>query len=215
MPMGKMTRVVVAQPRKKKVLSNKALTKQIRSLKGQEGSRVMLANHLYNADALAAGTPDINYFDDATLFNTSAPAIQHYYDAHVKLIATVGHATVRLLYGFDEDYDGDNLVAAEILDTTTDSASAYLSGDVVNFKESRNKNRNEQYRVVIVKDMIISLEQNVPKTFNIRLPLFNRKTPSASGENIAPFYPFMLALSDENASTISIGVEYYRTNLAN
>lgn len=209
-------RLIIQNP-KKKVLSNKQLTRKVRKLSGMEGEREHFADHLYAAVLLTAGTADINYFKDTSpiaLFESSVTRIQHYYDCHIKLLCSAaGGATVRLLYGFDEDWDGTNLVVAEILDTTSDSVSGLLTADVVNFKESKHKNRAENYRCVIVKDMIIALEQNVPKAFNVRLPLFNRKSRKSGGANITEFTPFMLALADENDVTFSMAVDYYSTNI--
>lgn len=205
--------ILVKNP-KKKVLSNRQLTKRVRSLTGQEGNRIMSSALLYSAVALVAGTPDINYFDDFGLYAVGSDIIQHYFDCHIKLLCTTaGGCTVRLLYGFDEDYDGTNLTGAEILNTATDSASGYLTGAVANYKEAKHKNARVNYRTRIVWDKLIPLIQNEPKSFNVRLPMYNRKTKVATGANIAEFYPFMLALSDEADSTISVGVEYWRTNL--
>lgn len=216
MPMGRMFLSAPARRPKKKVLSNKALIRKVRALSNMEGTRLHASALLYSAVALVAGTADVNYFDDtAGLFTVTTDRLHHYYDAHIKLsCATAGGCTVRLLYGFDEDYDGTNMTSAEILNTATDSASGYLSADVVSYKESKNKNRNQNYRGVIVVDRLIAVEQNVPKAFNIRLPLYNRKTHATGGENIAEFYPFMLALSDEADATISVGIDYVYTNLS-
>ncbi len=197
-----------------KVLSNKQLSKRVRGLSGNEGSRLVSSGLLYSAVTLTAGTPDINYFIDATLFNAGTPNIQHYYDCHIKLLTTnAAGATVRILYGFDEKHDGTNLTAAELLDTTTDSVSGYLTGDVANFKEARHKNKREAFRGMIVKDMVVGLVANEPKIFNVRLPLFGRRTNIASGANLVEFLPFMLALADEGNVTFSVGVEYVHTNL--
>ncbi len=199
---------------KPKVLSNKQLTRQVRSLSGKEGSRVTLSALLYSAVTLTAGTPDINYFDDAALFAVDSPKIQHYYDCHIKMVTTTAAgASVRILYGFDEAHSGTNLTAAQILNTTTDSASGYLTSTVANYKEGRHKNRINDYRCLIVKDMIIGLVANEPKVFNVRLPLYGRKTEAVTGANVADFLPFMLALADESNVVFSVGVEYWHTGL--
>ncbi len=211
MGAGKITVVSRRQP-KKKVLTNKALTRQVRALSGKEGARIHTGGLLYSAVTLTAGTADINYFDDATLFFAGNTSINHYYDCSIKLLAAA-QATVRILYCFDEHFDGTNLVASEIFETVDNSASNYLDGDVNNMKEAKNKNRREQYRCVVVRDMIIALEAGVPKAFRIRFPLFNRKSIEASGANQTTFLPFILALADESNVTFSMGVDYMRTNL--
>ncbi len=201
-----------------KVLSNKQLSKQVRTIKNSDGIRFHDSNLLYSAVTLTAGTPDINYFQDAaspTLFSIGIIMVHSYYDCHFKLLTTnAAGATVRLLYGFDERFDGTNLTAAQIIDTTTDSASGYVDGVCVNHKEARKKNRDKAYRGVIVKDMLIPLIANEPKCFNLRLPLFNRKTYAESADNRVKFQPFMLALADEGNVTFSMGVDYYRNSIS-
>ncbi len=197
---------------KKRILSNKALTKQVRSLSGQEGERIPTTALLYAAVTLGTAVADINYFDDAGLFISADPTIHHYYDCSIKLLAAA-QATVRILYCFDEHFDGDNLLVAEILNTVTDSVSPYLTGDVANMKEAKNKNRHEDYRCVVIRDQIIALEAGVPKAFNIRYPLFGRKTAGTTGSNFSTFFPFILAMADESDVTFSMGVSYMHTNL--
>lgn len=211
MPAGSMTR----RARTKKVLTNKQLTRRVRTLAKQEGSRAHTSAFLYSATLLSNGSADVNYFDDTPLLfgtlNLDRNVTHYYYDCHIKLstVAATG-TTVRLIYGFDNDYDGANLVASEIIAGGSDSSAPYVSGEVTSLKESKHPNRNENYRCTIVKDMIIALEPNVPKAFNVRLPLFGKKTKGSGGSNIPDFLPFMLALSDEGDSTISMGVNYYK-----
>lgn len=202
---------------KKKVLTNKELTKKVRSLSGKEGARAKVSGFLYTADTLTAGTPDINYFDDAatSLFNTANQFKHHYYDVHVKLIAAAD-ASVRIIYGFDENWDGTNLIATEILATATDSASPYATanGFVASLKESKHKNRADDYRCVVVKDMLIPIEAGVQKCFNMRLPLYNRVSKSSASDTNIAFFPFICALADESNVTITMGVNYWRTDMS-
>lgn len=208
---GRMIRVAKAQP-SKKVLSNKQLTKKIRSLAKQEGSRKHLEGALYSATTLTAGISDINYFDDSSLFSNTTNRIQHYYDCTIKLltVAAAG-ATVRIIYGIDNDYNGTNVTEAFILDAGSagDSIAPYESSTCASYKESKHKNRDVDYRIGVIKDMVIGLEQNIPKIFKVKLPMFNKRTHV----NDFDFFPFVLALADENDVLMSMGVNYYFTDL--
>lgn len=211
MGAGRIARVVRAKP-KKKILSNRQLTRQVRSLSGNEGERNVNPGFLYTAATLTAGTPDINYFDDASLFNTSKTNIQHYYDVRIELSAAAV-SFVRILYGFDEQFDGTNLVANQILSTTTNSASGLVTGECQKYKEANHKNNRYNPRAKIVRDIAVGLEANVPKVMNIRLPLYNRKTHSDANDSYSPFYPFVCALADSADAVITIGVDYVFTIL--
>ncbi len=199
---------------KKKILTNKALTKKVRSLSGQEGERLQTSNLLYSNVTLTSAAADINYFDDATLFISDEPTIQLYYDCHIKLLAAA-QATVRIMYCFDEHFDGTNIIISEILNTVTHSASPLLTGVVANMKEAKHKNRAKDYRCVVVRDQIVALEAGVPKAFSIRYPLFGRKTNATGGVLFSSFFPFIMALADESDVTFSLGVTYWHTKLGN
>lgn len=208
--------VIYAGGRKKKVLSNKSLTKRVRALSNQEGERVIKQFQTDVASTLTAGTALIRYFDDSSAFTTGVTVKHHYYDCHVKLLcSTAGGATVRMLYCFDEAWDGTNLVVAEILDSTADSGSPYLDDAVTNLKEARHKNRSNDYRCVVVKDMLIPLNNGEPKCFNMRLPLFHRRTAGTTSPNVSAFYPFMMFLADEANVLMSFEGSYVYTNLSN
>lgn len=204
------------QPQKKKILSNRSLTKEVRSLRNQEGERVIKQFQTDVASLLTAGTALIRYFDDSSAFTTGVTVKHHYYDCHLKLLcSTAGGATVRILYCFDESWDGTNLVVGEILDSTADSASPYLDDAVTNLKEARHKNRSNDYRCVVVKDKLIALNNGEPKCLSFRLPLFKRRTCGTTSPNVASFYPFMLFLADEANVTMSFEGSYVYTNLSN
>lgn len=213
MVAGKIIQLTSARGAKKRVLSNKQLTKQVRTLNNHEGSRKMVGAQMSANITLTAGTALIKYFDDDGVFSTGGETIiHHYYDMYFKFTAAAD-STVRILYGFDNAWDGTNLLVAELLTTVGDSTSPLLSGDVVSLRESNHKNREEDYRGVIVKDMLIALEAGVAKVFKVRLPLFNRKTRPVTGQNQVAFFPFLLLLADESDAIISIGCNYYRTAL--
>jgi len=198
--------------KKKHVLSNKQLTRQLRSIKGTNGQRFKNPNPslLYSNVTLAAGTADLNYFVDSSTVSNVAQKTLHYINAYVKLLCTsASGATIRLIYGFDEEGRADGS-ASEILDTATDSSSCYAS-ECAAIAETRHKNRQKKYRHAVVRDMMIPLIANEPKMLRLRLPLYNRIQRYDGTE--WSFRPWMLALSDEASSTISVGFETIATDL--
>lgn len=212
MPLGKIVQITTKQKSKKKVLNNKQLTKQVRALSGTEGQRNMFPAFMYNAVALVAGTPNIQYFLDNGLFLTTARYKHHYYDAKIQLVSA-GGGYVRLLYGFDVRFDGTNLTANQILDTTTHSASPYKVNECGLRKEAKNKNQDRTMRSQIVWDRLIPLVANERKVITVRLPLYNQITGAVANDSRAKFYPFMLALADDANATIDVGVNYVYTTL--
>lgn len=209
-----MPRLVRVQEKKKKVLSNTQLTRKVRALEGTEGNRAVdEGGYIYSAVALTAGTADINYFDAVGAF-AEQNRKHHYYTAWMKFVTTnAAGATLRIIFGYDEMYDGTPLTDAEILSTVTDSASEYArtNNPVATLKEARHKNRSRDYRAVIVEDMLIPLVANEPKAFKKILPMFNRLSKQINVEG--NFYPFMLLLCDEGAVTATVAVTEAYTNL--
>lgn len=199
--------------KKKKAFSNKQATKEIRALKGKEGDRKHLSALLNTAATLTAGTPVVSYFDDSSLFSTdTVPHIHHYYNVRIELQAAAV-SYVRIIYGFDVDYDGTNLVASQILATTTNSASGYALGEAAPRKECIHKNQGFSQRAQIVWDQEIGLEANRPVVLNKRLPLYNMRTNASVNDSVVKFYPFMLYLADSANATLTCGVDYFYTAL--
>lgn len=216
MPPGRYySTSVKAVPKKKKVLSNKALTQRVRALTNTSGERLHLGHGLYTAATLAAATAQLNYFDEAgqPLFQTGGEAIHHYYIAHIQLsCSTAGGSVVRLIYGWDNQPaydDGDDIIAGDVLESPTIPSSNYNDQTALPMKEANNKNSAENPRAIIVKDLLIPLIANEKKAFNVKLPLYNKKTNGATATK-SKFRPFMLALSDVS-STFNMYVDYFYT----
>lgn len=176
--------------KKKSVLSNKQLTKQIRSLKRNQGSRQHSQNNTFQAVALVAGTADIN----ALTIPGTADHTVHYIDYYFKASsATAGGATLRLVFLVDEENDGVALTGAEILKTATDSVSPLNSTYCLPVAEARHPNRVYDARGVVYYDKLIHLNQNEPKTWRARIRL-GRKVRSVNNDQLNMY---MLALADE------------------
>ncbi len=213
MPAGRIHKQFDSQG-KKRVLSNKALTKRVRGLSNQEGEREWGASQLLADVSHTAGTGQIKYFDDSGMFLTDANHIQHYYDCWLKL-TSVADSTFRFIYLFDESFNDTNLTVAGILHLVTNSASPYDGGSVTTLKEARNKNRTGEVRAVIVKDFVVALNAGESKIMKFRLPMFNRRSYKTTGINTANFLPLIMTLCDENTVIVNLGVNYVRTNLDN
>lgn len=207
---------------KARVLSNKQLTRKVRAISGTEGARntVSSSTFLYDNATLVAGTAQMVYIQTVlgnNLFHTTNPRIHHYYDARIKLLTTsAGGATVRLIYGFDDEGRLDGAVA-EVLQVPSNSCSPLISSGAVSYKELRyKKNLLVDDRFNIVRDQIIPLVANEPKCMTIRLPLFNKKTrENSGGANLSGFQPFVLMLSDEANATVTWSMNYCSTDLEN
>lgn len=207
MPAGKYFAMNTTS--KKKVLSNKSLTKQVRALKGTEGERKLTGELIYNAVTLTAGTADINYFAASGVFTSTAecPMVLHSLDVKMKfLCATAAGATVRLLLCFDEHYNGTGIVASDIFYTSTGSNSVapYNQYNTRSVKTYKNKNLDQTPRCVVIRDTIISLNQNEPKVVSFKVPLFNRKVMDIGVADYLKPHPFMCLLADEANVTASV-----------
>ncbi len=212
MPAGKMFLQARRVPRKARTVGNKQLLSRVRRLEGQDGERISADDHLVSAEAVAAAGSRVDYFTDIGALFNAALSIQHYYMATIKLIPGAA-GTVRIVYGWDEHFDGTNLIISEIFDTGTDSASAYNTVITQSLKEGRHKNNNAPPRAVIVKDMTISMEAGQSKLFRVKLPMHNRKNQEGTSSGRFNFLPFLAIIADEAAITYSVACEYYFTAL--
>jgi len=218
MPPGRYysTTQVKIVPKKKKVLSNKALTQRVRALTGTNGERLHNGHAMYEAVTLATNTPQIKFFDEITgpLFASTGDITHHYYIAHIQLgCTTAGGSVVRIIYGWDNQPaydDGDDLEPDDILESSAIPSSNYNDTKALPLKEANNKNCAENPRAVIVKDMLIPLIANEKKAFNVKLPLYNKK---GNGESATKnkFRPFLMAVADIN-STFNMYVDYFYTS---
>lgn len=212
-------RSMVANKGKKRVLSNKQLTRQVRTLRGTEGSLKRIGGALlplYSAVTLADGVADLNYFSTQGYFQTDVEHQHLYYDVYIKLLTTAtAGATLRLIYGFDMDADPSTGNANRILAVPSNSASNLYQREngtpgAAYIAAAKHKNAEQYQRYHLIKDLLIPLIANEPKCFRMRLPLYGRKTKAGS----TTFEPFMLLLSDEAASTATVTVNHHFIDLS-
>lgn len=188
---------------KKPVLSNRQLTRKVRTLDNQQGQRTYTGSAMASAVTLTAGTARI---DTAAGL---ADSTVHYIDYVIKAVATAG-ATLRLIFFMDELYAGTAAVVGDILAAPTDSASHYSTNDtILPLKEARHKNREFDARVVVYEDRTIPLIANEPRFFKVRQRMNGRKFRNNDG-NINPRFGVM-ALADEANVTYSINRMLYYT----
>jgi len=216
MPGGKYFSLTNTVPtKKKKVLSNKALTQKVRTLANTNGQRRHAGHALYDAVTLAAATPQLIYFDDAgvSLFVTGGEVRHHYYTANIQLsCSTAGGSAVRLIYGWDNQPaygDGDDIIPDDVLEYPTKPTSNYNDIEALPLKEANNKNSGENPRAVIVKDLLIPLIANEKKAFHLKMPLYNKKSSGATAAR-SQFRPFFVAIADVSTS-FDMRVDYYYT----
>lgn len=202
----------ILKPRKK-VLSNKALTKQVRALKGTEGARYSTDGSgvkIYDGTAISAGTSSLKYFStvSSALFTTADSAIHHYYDVYVRLVTTNSTgALVRLLYGFDLEGDTDG-TSSQILGDDTQVTSGYAGASCKSLMEQNHKNSQIGARHVVVRDIPISLVANEIKMLKFRFPLFNKKTKTSE----VGFQPWIMLTASHNITPV-VQCNYVLTQL--
>lgn len=189
---------------RKPVLSNRQLTRQVRSIKGTQGQRDKAGAVTASGVTLTAGTARIDNY------GSIADSLVHYVDFRIKLLcSTAGGATCRLIFFADEQYDGTGVVIADILNAPTDSVSPYLDDKCLPIKEARHKNRKFDARVVVYDDRTISLNNGEPKFFKVRMKLNGRRFREKDG-TVLPRLGVM-ALADESNCTYSLSYDRYYT----
>lgn len=188
---------------RKPVLSNRQLTRQVRTLKGQQGKRSYAGTIVASAVTLTAGTARIDTF--GIVENDSAC---HYVDFRIKLQAAAA-ATVRLIFALDELYAGTPVIATDFLETATDSASNYADGICLPVREARHKNREFDARVVVYEDRMIPMIASESRIFKVRMKLNGKKFRDKDG-NRTPRVS-ILSLADESNVTMTLANEVYFT----
>lgn len=190
---------------KKKALSNKSLTKKVKTLERSEGLFARGATtKLYDAVALVAGTEDLNYL---TLDKTDAK--YHYIDFAVKLLcSTAGGATVRILFCidmFETDTDITSVIGTDSIEYPSQSIALTPS-------EYRLHKRHDSVPTALVyKDVFMALNNGEPKVFKYRMNLHGKRYQDFSAKQ---WQPFVSCLADEANVTISIGVNQAYTDLS-
>lgn len=105
----------VGGPMKKKVLSNKALTRRVRALTGNEGQRTVTVGAIYSAVTLTAGTADINY---VTGINSMTDNLLHRCKFYIHVVAPAD-STLRIVLFEDNEPDQTELVVTGILNSAS------------------------------------------------------------------------------------------------
>lgn len=178
---------------KKKALSNKALTKKVRTIQKGIGSYYQsVTTLLYNAVTLTAGAEDVNYL---TMTETDSKYL--YIDFIIKLLcSTAGGATVRLLFAID-NLEADTDLTACI---GSNSVNNYDQGAIEVSQYRRYKRRKFTPQAIIYKDFTIGLNNGEPKIFKYRMPLHGKRLNPGGNQ----WQVFVSALSDEADSLVSI-----------
>lgn len=138
---------------KKSTLSNKALTRSVRALRGKEGQRSMVSQNLLNGITLAANTAQIFYM---TTLNSLDSVKIHSVRYYVRWQSIINSAN-RLIVFEDIRAVQGNAVVADILDVATDVFSA-IDPTVWNYGVRRGssavKNFPDISRIRILKDTL-------------------------------------------------------------
>ncbi len=189
---------------KKKVLSNKALTKRVRSLTGKEGSRDSLALSVFNNVTLVADTQEIIYLNIKQFVDTLIHKIRV-----IVAITAPASCYFRLLLLEDQRDDAPDLVGGDILVQELPWA-AYDAGGIQPFGSKRlEKNLDKKYQGRIVKDMAFAMNFDVTperKMFKFDVPFNGRKIDGTADWLIS-------CISDE-ACNVNIQVQVDKTKLA-
>ena len=154
---------------KKPILSNKALTRQVRALHGKEGQRTMLVQNLINNVTLVANTAQIFYL---TTINGAEDTIIHSLRFYIRWQSVINSAN-RLIIFEDVRAAQGNAAAALVLATVGDVFSAYV-GTVHPFSAKRlNKNLGLEPRIRILRDTMFADNEVVADVDNIKTIKFD------------------------------------------
>lgn len=194
----------LARLNKKPVLSNKSLSRRVRALSGQEGTRVMENEIIYGDTVLVGGTSAINYLNTLNaLENDTLHRIRFYLD-----YVTTATNVLRIIFFEDRQATSAEAITNDIL-----ALELYNSGyanDVQPFSaKNNNKNLDGKPRFRIIKDMFISSvtgthTSEIARMFDV--PMHNRKSSA-----LVDFGFYVLAKA--TGATISIKANYDYTDL--
>lgn len=166
----------------KSVMSNRSLTRRVRSLTNQEGERKMSTVSLFSNVTLTANTMDINeiikYNDDDNKLHSAKIFLT---------LAAAAAGSTRVIIFVDQNPSGGGLTGTAVLNVDEPNG-AYNESNVKPFAaRNNNKNLSSPPRFVIKKDMLFSHtlsteSQHISKI--ITLPLYGYKTSKPYlGEN--------------------------------
>lgn len=196
--------IIVKDPRKRRVLSNKALTKKVRALDNKKGQyEVHQPVVLYDAVTLTAGTEDLNYMTGEAIVGDEQYAIG--YIVHWKaLCSTAGGATLRVLFCTDEQESDTDYTS--VLGTNSVGIN-----DVANFVplflRKHKDNMTAIPGAIIHKDMLIALNNGEPKAGSFYVNMHRRYQGAIKG-----FDNFVTALADEADVLFSLNVRLITYN---
>ncbi len=138
---------------KRTALSNRQLTRRVRTLTGKEGRRLTVGQNLYDGVTLVANTADINYM---TTLNSLSNHIIHKVRFFVRWQSIINSLNRLIVFEDTRPSQGDAAVA-QILAVTTDPFSSYVLDpeSVHPFSAKRgDKNLETVSRVRILKDFM-------------------------------------------------------------
>ncbi len=148
-PKGGSFILAAVAGQKKKVLSNKALTRRVRALTGKEGIKLTTGQNLFDNETLAANTAEIAYM-------TTLNSLDNHLIHTVRFFVTwqnITNSTNRIIVFEDTRPSQGNAVAADILVDATEVLSRYATA-VHPFSAKRlDKNIGDTRRIRILKDI--------------------------------------------------------------
>ncbi len=190
---------------KKKVLSNKALTKRVRSLTGIEGKRDGFVLSIFNNVTLVVNTQEIIYINLKQFVDT----IIHKIRVNVAITAPAS-CYFRLMLLEDQRDDAPDLTGGDILVQELPWAG-YATTDIQPFSSKRlEKNLAKKFQGRIVKDMLFAMNFDVTaekKMFKFDVPFNGRKIDGSAD--------WLISCISDVACIVDIQVSVDRTTLPN
>ncbi len=188
---------------KKPVLSNKALTKRIRSLTGKEGARDSFPLSIFNNVTLQVDTLEIIYLN----LKQFTDSLIHKIRVFVAITAPAS-CYFRLMLLEDQRDDAADLTAGDILIQELTWA-AYGSAEIHPFSAKRlEKNLDKKFQGRVVKDMLFAMNFDVTpekKIFKFDVPFNGRKIDGTAD--------WLIAIISDVACNVNVQVEVDKTNL--
>lgn len=200
MPAGTMYRS------KKKVFTNKSLTRQVRALKGTEGRLVTGNDHLYNAHTLTANTGVIEYIDNVP--GTTENARYKHLRMFVDIRAQAATDVVRMCIIKDNDFHAAAITPSDFIDNSQPNGAYKSTGDVAFKISSKNKNWAAQPRIEVVKDYLLGFDTSrLYRSMIIDVPLHNAKLQGVS--------KYAIYFQSSATTTVDVWTNVLYTNLQN
>ncbi len=163
---------------KKPVLSNKALTRRVRSLTGIEGKRDHIMLQVFNGITLTVNTQEIEYIDIAGLEDSLIHKIRVYV-----AVTAPESCFFRLILLEDQIDNGPSLVGSDILVQQLPWAG-YAAGKIHPFGAKRlEKNTAKKFQGRVIKDQLMALNFDVTaekKMYKFDVPFNGRKIDGTS-----------------------------------